>query len=644
MKRFLSLILCVLMVLPVIASCGGNASGSLDELPQDFNNVTTSAETEETTEETTAETTAAPEATEETTVETTSASETTEETTTEPVEVGIKLFGAEAEKLLYTIIRDNNASGTLKNKINSLKELLTTSTDKKVDYKACNALIDRSPDNQDFEILIGNTLRTASIEATQNMQPKDYFVGVVGNKIVIVGGSDAATCEALDYFVELITEQLEGAKGQTEFYLDLGEPYTYTHVYKARGMKIGGVTVDNFRIRYMTGDVLDDSAVAASAKKLNDTICNYSGVDIGYKVITANDGVQANEILMGTVAKGYAAEYYVTNYKPLDYSVKMVDGKLYICGGSEWAIDYAVDYLIDKFFKVGLPIKADYETSGSLFGKLLYQYEDGANLRIMANNVWSNNNNNDVWAALGEDCSTQARTPGFIACYLAFQPDVILFQEMNKTMLNLMKTQFKNAGFTYQETESVNGANVVYNTATLKLINHGRKQYDDYSGPSKAYAWALFEHKATGKRFIAVSTHLWWKSESDDPGSDARREAQATEAAKKCVALAKQYNCPVFLGGDFNARTSAKSMQNILAEGMLNCYGNAKKYDNLGSHHMCGPEGFGRGSAGTNDQAIDHMFYYNLGNSTLNSFRRTQPYFFIKLSDHYPLYVDVTLR
>ena len=97
------------------------------------------------------------------------------------------------------------------------------------------------------------------------------------------------------------------------------------------------------------------------------------------------------------------------------------------------------------------------------------------------------------------------------------------------------------------------------------------------------------------------------------------------------------------MGGDFNSRTSSKAMKNITSRGILNCFNAATESDDLGSHHSCGPEGFSRGSAGTNAQAIDHLFCYNLGDAKLNAFRRTQPYFFIKLSDHYPLYVDVTL-
>ena len=216
---------------------------------------------------------------------------------------------------------------------------------------------------------------------------------------------------------------------------------------------------------------------------------------------------------------------------------------------------------------------------------------------------------------------------------------------MSKNMLKHILSNFTAAGYNYAATESINALNIIYNTDTLNLVEHGYHifTYGNNSN-SKGYAWALFEHKQTGERFVSLSTHFWWKSESASPGSDAHRENQANESADKCIELANTYNCPVFIGGDFNARTSSQAMKNMISKGMINAFGTALESDDLGSHHPCGSDGFSRGSAGTNAQAIDHIFYYNLGDATLNSFRRTQPYFFIKLSDHYPLYVDVTLR
>jgi len=650
--RIICIVLCVMTMLPVIASCNDN-SAQLGELEQNNNQVKGTTETTEITTETESETT--DETTEASSLVTESDNESDTETEAE-TNGDLKLPDVDAPdgmanmhvtyngKFIYSIIRDNDASTELKNKITSLKNLLSDSTDKSVTYRACNALIDRNPDNQDYEILIGNTIRTASIEATKGLMPKDYSVSVVGNKIVITGGSDEAICDALDYFVKQIKDELESVEDKDNLAIFIPAEYVYTHKYAAKDMKIAGVKISNFSIKYAGGSTLDTDYVGMSAGKIATAIGEYSGVFVDCK-LSNTVGPSTYEILLGTTARGYALTYYAEKPEPFDYSAKVEDGKLYVCGGCEWVVDYVVDYLIERYFKAGIPIPDTFKYEGTLKAQRIFELEKNANLRIMTNNVWNNDNNNTTWSALGENCSAEVRSKGFVTCYMAFEPDVINFQEMTTKMLGLILDEFTANGYSYAATETTKHVNIIYNTKTLKLLDHGKVVYDyGCDGKSKGYAWAHFEHKATGKKFVSVSTHQWWKSESDQIGSDAWREKQSTEVSKKCVELAKTYNCPVFLGGDFNTSPQTKAYNNILAEGMKSCFDTALAKDDARGHHSCGPEGFARGSKGTNAQAIDHMFQYNLGASTLNSFRRAEPYFFVKLSDHSPIYVDVVLR
>ena len=286
----------------------------------------------------------------------------------------------------------------------------------------------------------------------------------------------------------------------------------------------------------------------------------------------------------------------------------------------------------------------NFDYGHALCGKQLFEFERDSNLRIMSNNVWVNDKNLDNWAEMGEDCSAEHRAKGIAACYMAFMPDIINVQEMTVVMLPYVIDNFKKCGYEYSATENIHSLNILYNTKTINLVDHGYHIFTYGSNSDgKGYVWAVFEHKATGKRFASLSTHFWWMGESMRAGSDAWREAQALETADRCREIAEQYNCPVFLGGDFNCRTSSQAIKNILSKGMLNCFGAALENDDFGSHHPCGREGFEKGNIGKNEDAIDHLFCYNLGDSVLNAFRRTEPEFFIKLSDHYPLYSDVKL-
>ena len=278
-----------------------------------------------------------------------------------------------------------------------------------------------------------------------------------------------------------------------------------------------------------------------------------------------------------------------------------------------------------------------------LCGKWLFEFEKDSNLRIMSNNVWVNDNNIDSWIEMGEDCSAEHRAKGLAACYMALMPDIINVQEMTVVMYPYVLKNMSDYGHSYAVTENIHSLNILYNEKTLELVDHDYHMFT-YGGNGKGYVWAVFKHRATGKLFASVSTHFWWMGESMRAGSDAWREAQAIETSDKCKEIAEKYGCPVFLGGDFNCRLSSQALKNILNNGISNCFGDALENDDFGSHHPCGGNGFGKGNPGTNEDAIDHLFYYNLGDCVLNAFRRTEPEFFMKLSDHYPLYVDVMLK
>ena len=97
-----------------------------------------------------------------------------------------------------------------------------------------------------------------------------------------------------------------------------------------------------------------------------------------------------------------------------------------------------------------------------------------------------------------------------------------------------------------------------YNTATTKCIeseyywfkhqldwqNEGRCSCRDCS--SKSMTWGVFEALDTGKRYIVVSVHMC-------TASAGVKKLQAIEAVEIFKGLRDKYNCPIFIGGDYNA-------------------------------------------------------------------------------------------
>lgn len=277
---------------------------------------------------------------------------------------------------------------------------------------------------------------------------------------------------------------------------------------------------------------------------------------------------------------------------------------------------------------------------------------EGANLRIMTNNVWDNKNNLPAWKDIGEDCSEEARSQGFALVYTEYLPDVVNFQEMSPTMVELILKHMKDAGvnyslLSYASTTPKDDTCIIYNPETVTLIESGHHIYEYGSNKnSKSYTWGLFKLKSNGKRFISLSTHLWWKSEANEPGSDELRRRQAAEVVALADELIAKYDCPFFVQGDFNTKTTSTAFKEFLNGNFEMCYRAAtKEKDSLRGHHKCDSSGYSNSMySGTYlDTAIDHMLVKNKGTSEVLSFIHIVLDFYYKLSDHFPLYIDVAL-
>lgn len=78
----------------------------------------------------------------------------------------------------------------------------------------------------------------------------------------------------------------------------------------------------------------------------------------------------------------------------------------------------------------------------------------------------------------------------------------------------------------------------------LDWENEGRCSCRDCA--SKSMTWGVFENIETGKRYIVASVHMCTIS------NGVKRE-QAIEAVDIFSRLREKYNCPIFIGGDYNA-------------------------------------------------------------------------------------------
>lgn len=121
---------------------------------------------------------------------------------------------------------------------------------------------------------------------------------------------------------------------------------------------------------------------------------------------------------------------------------------------------------------------------------------------------------------------------------------------------------------------------IAYNTATVRLIRQGSRQLADLPGigRDRYVAWAVFEHKINGKRFLFTSTHL--EPRNDTGGSQVFyriRKAQAQNVAG--VIAGQRRGLPAIAVGDYNSTkwdTPSNAPYDVMrAAGFVDPLGNA---------------------------------------------------------------------
>ena len=368
----------------------------------------------------------------------------------------------------------------------------------------------------------------------------------------------------------------------------------------------------------------------------------------GKELPIVSDEVQekAREILVGPTSRKESVQWYSAVHDTFDWALFHSGGKIVAAAGGCWALDKAVDRMKSA------PMKTTLSEKGNIFGKMLFPPEEGSNLRILDDNIWNYTKENaPAWEAVGADCTNKVRSRGFEAIICAYMPDVFTMQEYHKSMHDeYMSKILTDRGYamSYTPGSQWNWTPVFYRTSTLTLKDSGYLRYDSSwsDSGSKSYQWAAFTHKATGKTFIVFSTHLWWKSESVQAGSDSARETQAKSIITKVAELEQKYACPVFVAGDMNCNLNSTALKQFTNAGYVTAWHAATVYgDKRNGHHQCSADGFSRSSTKPDDgmSAIDYIFAHNMGSSKVLTFWRIQPYFTVMLTDHYPNYTDIAL-
>ncbi len=282
-------------------------------------------------------------------------------------------------------------------------------------------------------------------------------------------------------------------------------------------------------------------------------------------------------------------------------------------------------------------------------------------IRLMTHNVWNCDNNAPAWEAKGEDCSALARIDGLVRVYKETQPDIIGGQEVSHLMEDLLVTHCAEAGLNYT---LIYGryTPILYRADKFELLDSLFFTYpetiDGFEGAfndvrSKAMSLGVFREKESGKTFIFVTTHLWWRSEKpEDIGtdsyqahSDAARTHQIGLLLERVKTFYEKYHCPVFVVGDLNTDYCSEAVSLLFKNGFRHAHDIATEFaeESVG-YHYCFPAGYEKYYYDRPfEKAIDHIVVMGEKDGAVKRFERYSPDWYLPISDHSPAFVDVEL-
>ena len=436
------------------------------------------------------------------------------------------------------------------------------------------------------------------------------------------------------------------------------------------------------------------------AKEFNGGIVLYKTGDViqkrmAYRISCALSEMSGMEVTFGDVRpRKRVVKCTLKNDKTLtngDWKIAVSDMNVTFSAGSYYGYTAILRFLkteaaADLYaMKDGFTAAGNYKDYlGQFEASDAYAYDKHGEIRVMFYNV--------LFGHYGfrkkpdgkplRDVPTIKRNPLQAEMVKQYQPDVIGCQEFNGTKRGnfieygpaiathphadlaelLTKIGYKETCPRDVEVHPFfNNTPLFYNTKTTKCIKSAyywyKNQIDDENRNncgygdcgSKSLTWGLFEDKKTGKRYIAISTHMCTRS-------NGVRGLQAVEVVDLISELVAKYNVPVFLGGDYNGLPKHANYQYFISDKAnyidVALNGVAKEFASITrTHHtypLYNPEldiELTDPADNTSEslECIDHIMMTNSDNVKVNVYGVVVDECSMSGSDHYPIFADMDL-
>lgn len=486
--------------------------------------------------------------------------------------VDIKLFENGESK--YTIVCSDSVPDAINTEITKLNTDILNKAGKALEVTDDFVNEDYGIVESPYEIVIGDCNRSVIDDIKPTLGAEDYIIKVVGTKIVVLGGSEASTANAVGTFRRKCISSNETAglviAGDYEF--------VYKGEYQIGDLKLNGTSIGEYVIAY------EGNNYTSAVERLNAKIKDIAGVSLTVKtaIKSTND---AHRIFFGNCKTGSSNGAATDNG---EYKLLSDGNDICIVAASAMQADDAVIDIIGKYFPTGksetynIEIKSGEEKVG------LYNSET---VKIMTQNLWEN--------AHADAKSKQiiSRNEYLVEIFEQKRPDIICFQEASRDRKNPNNNGKSIYDYVYDDlnqhykvvcgTRNDDGKGsftpIFYRDDLYTVLGSGCYRFNDRFDDSnnKSLSWVVFESKLDGKKFGVINSHFalfqdeyndekriaagkeayGYSGETDNGLGETWRQGNAQQVIDRYLEMRAEFgsDLPVIMTGDFNANPNHES-------------------------------------------------------------------------------------
>lgn len=260
----------------------------------------------------------------------------------------------------------------------------------------------------------------------------------------------------------------------------------------------------------------------------------------------------------------------------------------------------------------------------------------------------------NIWGNMKPDQCIANRNDLIRDLVASYDPDVVAFQECNPKTSRAPECDIaKKLLFAYDEAApdcaDRNFTPLFYHRERVEYLDGGWQLFEGKNDKnSKSFTWALLREKKTGQCVTVLSTHFWWKWESEE--DDLQRKANAAQLRDACDALFAKYGMPILVTGDLNSGVGAHqgegAYREMCALGMRDVRFLAEHTTNTSTHHpypILNESGVYTDGAMPTIKNLDYVFFYKKPPARMCRFEVVTSQNALDSSDHCPLLFDFEL-